>query len=56
MNGQAVFVVCVLALLILALMKDRMRPGMILLTGAVIFLCAGSLHRRKCSKAFPTKG
>lgn len=56
MNGQAVFVVCVLALLILALMKDRMRPGMILLTGAVIFLCAGILTPKEMLEGFSNKG
>lgn len=34
---QPLFVIIVLAIVVLALIKDRMRPGLILLSGAVVF-------------------
>ena len=43
MTFQVIFVLIVLAFVILALVKDRMRPGLVLLSGAVVFLCAGIL-------------
>lgn len=56
MGTEALFVLCVLAVLVAALMKDRMRPGMILLTGAVIFLCAGILTPKEMLEGFSNKG
>lgn len=56
MSFQAIFVVVILACIVLALMKDRMRPGMILLSGAVVFLCAGILTPREMLEGFSNKG
>lgn len=53
---MALFVVIILCVLIIALMKDRMRPGMILLTGAVIFMCAGIITPREMLEGFSNKG
>lgn len=53
---MVLFVVIVLGVLILALMKDRMRPGMVLLTGAVIFMCAGIITPREMLEGFANKG
>ena len=51
-----VFVVVVLLLVVLALMKDRMRPGMILFSAAVVFLCAGILTPKEMLEGFSNKG
>lgn len=53
---MVVFVVIVLALAVLALMKDCMRPGMILLSAAVVFLCAGILTPKEMLEGFSNKG
>lgn len=53
---QALFVLIVLAFLIMALVKDRMRPGLVLLTGAVVFLCAGILTPKEMLEGFANKG
>lgn len=42
--------------MVLALMKDRMRPGMILLSAAVVFLCAGILSPKEMLEGFSNKG
>ena len=56
MTFQTIFVVIILAFLILALIKDRMRPGLILLSGAVVFLCAGILSPSEMVEGFANKG
>lgn len=53
---QAVFVIIVLCFVILALIKDRMRPGLVLLSGAVVFFCAGILTPRDLLDGFSNKG
>ncbi len=50
------FVVFILFLVILALIKDRMRPGLILFSGAVVFLCAGILSPKELLEGFANKG
>ena len=56
MSFQAVFVIVVLALVITALVKDRMRPGLVLLSGAAVFLCAGILSPKEMLEGFANKG
>lgn len=56
MSFQVTFVIVVLACIIIALMKDRMRPGMILLSGAIVFLCAGILTPKEMLEGFSNKG
>lgn len=56
MTPSAIFVLLVLACIVVALMKDRMRPGLVLLSGAVVFLCAGILSPRDMLEGFSNKG
>ena len=56
MTFQVIFVLIVLALVIFALVKDRMRPGLVLLSGAVSFLCAGILTPKELLEGFSNKG
>lgn len=56
MSFQSVFVIVVLGIVIFALIKDRMRPGLVLLSGAVVFLCAGILSPREMLEGFANKG
>lgn len=53
---MTLFVLLTLGVLIVALMKDRMRPGMILLTGAVVFMAAGIITPREMLEGFSNKG
>lgn len=53
---QPIFVIIVLACVILALIKDRMRPGLVLFSGAVVFLCAGILSPKELLEGFANKG
>lgn len=53
---QAIFVIIVLICVILALIKDRMRPGLVLFSGAVVFLCAGILSPQELLEGFANKG
>ncbi len=53
---QVLFVIIVLAFVIMALIKDRMRPGLILFSGAVVFLCAGILSPKELLEGFANKG
>ena len=56
MTFQVIFVLIVLAFVILALVKDRMRPGLVLLSGAVVFLGAGILTPKELLEGFSNKG
>lgn len=56
MSFQPLFVIIVLCLVIIALIKDRMRPGLILLSAAVVFLCAGILSPKEMLEGFSNKG
>lgn len=53
---QALFVIIIIALIVLALIKDRMRPGLILFSGAVVFMCAGILSPKELLEGFANKG
>ena len=48
--------IIILFLIILALIKDRMRPGLVLLSGAVVFMCAGILTPKELLEGFSNKG
>lgn len=50
------FVILVLAIAIIALIRDRMRPGLILLSAAVVFMCAGILSPKELLEGFANKG
>lgn len=56
MTFQAIFVLIVVVLLIATLIRDRMRPGLVLLSGAVIFMCAGILSPNEMLEGFSNKG
>ncbi|MDH6304347.1 di/tricarboxylate transporter [Parabacteroides sp. PF5-5] len=56
MNLKIIFVLVVLAGMVVALIKDRMRPGMILFSVSVLFLCVGILNPREVLEGFSNKG
>lgn len=56
MTFQSIFVLVTLILLIVALIRDRMRPGLVLLSGATIYLCAGILTPQEMLEGFSNKG
>lgn len=56
MGFEAIFVICILVLMVMALMKDAMRPGMVLLSAVIIFLCAGILSPKEALEGFSNKG
>ena len=56
MNFDIVFVLLALIGMIAALVWDKMRPGMVLLTVVVFFLCVGILTPRRCWRALAIKG
>ena len=56
MSTEAIIVLLSLAGMLAALIADRMRPGMILFTVLVIFLCTGILTPREMLEGFSNKG
>lgn len=56
MSIQALFVTFILVLLLIALVRDMMRPGLLLLSAAVIFMAAGILSTREMVEGFSNKG
>ena len=56
MNFEILFVLLALVGMVAALIWDRMRPGMVLLTVAVLFLCFGILTPKEMLEGFSNKG
>lgn len=56
MDFQIIFVLVCLVGMVMALAADRMRPGMILFSVVVLFLCAGILTPKECLEGFSNKG
>lgn len=56
MTFEIIFVLLVLAGMVTALVLDKMRPGMVLFSVVVIFLCAGILTPREVLEGFSNKG
>jgi len=56
MNFEIIFVLLALIAMVFALIKDLMRPGMILFSVVVLFLCAGILTPREMLEGFSNKG
>ncbi len=56
MNFEIAFVLFSLVGMVAALIWDRMRPGMVLLTVVVLFLCVGILSPREMLEGFSNKG
>ncbi|MDH6533936.1 TRAP transporter large permease subunit [Parabacteroides sp. 52] len=56
MSFEIIFVLLGLALMVFALIRDLMRPGMILFSVVVLFLCAGVLTPKEMLEGFSNKG
>lgn len=56
MTSTAIFTTIVVLILLVALMKEWMRPGLILFSGAVIFLCSGIITPKELLEGFSNKG
>jgi len=56
MNFEIIFVLSGLALMVFALIKDYMRPGLTLFSVVVLFLCAGILTPKEMLEGFSNKG
>lgn len=56
MTFEIVFVLLVLAGMVVALILDRMRPGMVLFSVVVLFLCARILSPEEMLEGFSNKG
>lgn len=56
MSGQAIFVTVILVFLLVALIKEVMRPGLVLLSGAVVFMATGILSGKEMIEGFSNKG
>ena len=53
---MSLFVTIIVLLMLVALTKEVLRPGLILLSGAIIFLCAGILTPKEMLEGFSNKG
>lgn len=56
MSLEILFVLLVLLGMIVALVLDKMRPGIILLSATVMFLCTGILSPTEMLEGFSNKG
>lgn len=56
MSFEILFVLAALVGMVAVLIWDRMRPGMVLLTVVVLFLCAGILTPKEMLEGFSNKG
>ncbi len=56
MSFQIVFVAVLLILMLVALMRECLRPGLILFTAVVLLLCAGIITPEEALKGFSNKG
>ena len=56
MSFSIIFVAAVLAFMLVALMRECMRPGLILFTAVVALLCAGIINPEEALKGFSNKG
>ncbi len=56
MTLEVIIVLIVLAVMFAALIMDRMRPGMILFSAVVVFLCTGILSPKEMLEGFSNKG
>ena len=44
MTFELIFMACVIVLMLMALMKEMLRPGLILFTAVVLLLCVGIIN------------
>jgi len=56
MSFEMIFVLVALTGMVAALIWDKMRPGMVLLTVVVLFLCVGILSPKEMLEGFSNKG
>ena len=56
MGIQAILVAVVLVFMLVALMRECLRPGLILFTAVVVLLCAGIINPEEALKGFSNKG
>ena len=56
MSLNIVFVALCLVFMIWALVKDKLKPGLVLFTCVVLMLCGGILSPKECLEGFSNKG
>ena len=56
MTFEIIFVLLSLLGMVVALVLDKMRPGMVLFSVVVLFLCAGILSPKEMLEGFRNKG
>ena len=55
MSFDIIFVSLCLVAMVATLVSDRMRPGMVLFSVVVLFLCAGIISPKECLEGFSNK-
>lgn len=56
MTFGIVYVAIILVLMLVALMREALRPGLVLFTAVVLLLCAGIINPEEALKGFSNKG
>lgn len=56
MSFDLIFMACVIVLMLMALIKEMLRPGLVLFTAVVLLLCAGIINPEEALKGFSNKG
>ncbi len=56
MTFSIVYVLACLTFMIIALVRDRIKPGLVLFSVVVLMLCAGILTPKQCLEGFSNKG
>lgn len=56
MTFELIFMACIIVLMLVALMREMLRPGLILFTAVVLLLCAGIISTEEVLKGFSNKG
>ncbi|MCR5435144.1 MAG: anion permease [Bacteroidaceae bacterium] len=56
MTFSIIFVALVLVFMLMALMKELLRPGLVLFTAVVLLLCAGIINTEEALRGFSNKG
>ena len=56
MTSGIVYVAIILVLMLVALMREALRPGLVLFTAVVLLLCAGIINPEEALKGFSNKG
>ena len=56
MTFSIIYVALVLVFMLLALMKEMLRPGLVLFTAVVLLLCAGIINTEEALRGFSNKG